>query len=107
MLYYFTRKKATVILKGGINMITIKENTTLVGVSELRAGLEAILEKTRKGLVIIEKRHKPQAVLMSNEEYEHIQQVLEIAEDLVLGFMADERYKNSKSSDYINIEKLL
>ena len=88
-------------------MITIKENTTLVGVSELRAGIEKILEKARKGLVIIEKRHKPQAVLMSNEEYTHIQNVLEMAEDLVLGFIAQERFKNSKDSDYIDIEDLL
>ena len=88
-------------------MITVKENTTLVGVSELRTGIEKILEKARKGLVIIEKRHKPQAVLMSNEEYEHLQHVLEMAEDLVLGFIAEERFKNSKDSDYIDIEDLL
>ena len=88
-------------------MFTVKENTTLVGISEFRAGLEAILEKTRKGLVIIEKRHKPQAVLMSSEEYEQIQQTLETAEDLVLGFLAKERDKNSKAGDYIDIEKLI
>jgi prevent-host-death family protein len=88
-------------------MITIKENTTLVGVSELRSGIEKILEKARKGLVIIEKRHKPQAVLMSSEEYEHMQDVLEVAEDLVLGFIAQERFKKSKEKDYIDIEALL
>ena len=88
-------------------MLTVEENTTLVGVSELRSGIDKILEKARKGLVIIEKRHKPAAILMSNEEYEHIQHVLETAEDLVLGFIADKRYKNSTARDYINIETLL
>ena len=88
-------------------MITVKENTTLVGVSELRAGIDKILEKARKGLVVIEKRHKPQAVLMSSEEYEHIQHMLEIAEDLVLGHIAEDRYKGSKNSDYIDIKELL
>ena len=88
-------------------MITIKENTTLVGVSELRSGIENILEKARKGLVIIEKRHKPAAVIMSNEEYDRIQHVLDTAEDLVLGFIADKRYKSSTSRDYIDIETLL
>ncbi len=88
-------------------MLTIKQNTTLVGVSELRKGLEKILEKARKGLVIIEKRHKPIAVLMSNEEHEHIQHVLDMAEDIVLGFIAHERFKNSKKEDYIDIETLL
>jgi len=89
------------------NMITIEENTTLVGVSELRTGIEKILKKARGGIVIIEKRHKPTAVLMSNEEYKHIQNLLEVAEDLVLGFIADERYKSSNDKDYIDIEMLL
>ena len=88
-------------------MITLKENTTLVGVSELRSGLDKILEKARKGLVIIEKRHKPQAVLMSNEEYEYMTGMLDVAEDLVLGFIAKERLENSKESDYVDIESLL
>ena len=88
-------------------MITTKENTTLVGVSELCSGIEKILKKAQEGLVIIEKRHKPTAVLMSNEEYEHIQNILETAEDLVLGFIADARYKSSNKKDYIDIEALL
>jgi len=88
-------------------MITIKQNTTLVGVSELRKGIEKILERARKGLVIIEKRHKPTAVLMSSEEYEKIQNILETAEDLVLGFIARERFKGGKKKDYIDIENLL
>ena len=44
---------------------------------------------------------------MSNEEYEHIQNLLEVAEDIALGFIAVQRFKNSKEDDYINIEKLL
>jgi prevent-host-death family protein len=88
-------------------MITVKENTTLVGVSELRTGIDKILEKSRKGLVIIEKRHKPTAVLMSNKEYEHIQDLLETAEDLVLGFIANGRFKSTKEEDYVDIENLL
>jgi prevent-host-death family protein len=88
-------------------MITVKQNTTLVGVSELRKGIDAILEKTRHGLVVIEKRHKPAAVLMSNDEYESMQAMLEIAEDLVLGYMARERHANSRDKDYIDIENLL
>jgi prevent-host-death family protein len=91
----------------GRKMLTVKENTTLVGVSELRSGIDKILEKARKGLVIIEKRHKPQAVLMSNEEYESITAMLDLAEDLVLGFIAKERLENCQESDYVDIESLL
>ena len=88
-------------------MLTVKENTTFVGVSELRSGIDKILEKARKGLVVIEKRRKPQAVLMSSEEYEYITGMLDVAEDLVLGFIASERLKNSSESDYVDIESLL
>ena len=88
-------------------MITVKENTTLVGVSELRTGIDNILEKAKEGLVVIEKRHKPQAVLLSSEEYEHMQNMVETAEDLVLGFMACDRFKSSTDKDYIPIKDLL
>ena len=88
-------------------MLTVKENTTLVGVSELRKGIEKILEKALKGLVIIEKRHKPTDVLMSNEEYEHIQQIVEHSEDIVLGFIAHNRLQNSKEKDYLYIKSCL
>ncbi|PIV18671.1 MAG: hypothetical protein COS41_03570 [Elusimicrobia bacterium CG03_land_8_20_14_0_80_50_18] len=88
-------------------MITVHENTTLVGVSELRGKIEKILAKAQKGLVIIEKRHKPMAVLTSQEEYKKIQDYLEIAEDIVLGFIARQRYSESSDRDYIDIEKLL
>lgn len=88
-------------------MFTVKENTTFVGVSELRSGIEKILKKARNGLVIIEKRHKPQAVLISNEEYEHLTNILDMAEDLVLGFIAADRFKKGKESDYLDIETLL
>ncbi|MDA3938229.1 MAG: type II toxin-antitoxin system Phd/YefM family antitoxin [Spirochaetia bacterium] len=88
-------------------MFTVKENTTLVGVSELRSGIDKILEKAKEGLVIIEKRHKPQAVLMSNEQYEHIQNMLELSEDLILGSIAQERYNNSGDDDYIDIKDFL
>ncbi|MGC9367527.1 MAG: type II toxin-antitoxin system Phd/YefM family antitoxin [bacterium] len=88
-------------------MFTVKENTTLVGVSELRKGIDKILEKARKGLVVISKRNKPQAVLMSSEEYQNIMEVMDTAEDVVLVFIAYQRYKNSTESDYIDIESLL
>jgi len=90
----------------GDNMFTVKENTTLVGVSELRSGIDKILEKTNDGLVIIEKRHKPQAVLMSNKQYEDIQNILDLSEDLILGSIAHERYSNSNEEDYIDIKNL-
>lgn len=88
-------------------MLTIKENTTLIGVSELRKGIEKILKMAQRGLVIIEKRHKPAAILLSNDEYEHIQRIVETAEDIVLGAIAQERFEHSNENDYVDIEKFL
>ena len=88
-------------------MITFRENTTLIGVSELRNSIEKILKKAKESLIIIEKRHKRSAVLMSNKEYEHMQHTIDIAEDIVLGSIARQRYNKSSKSDYINIEELL
>lgn len=88
-------------------MINVKQDTTLVGVSELRLGIDKILQKAQNGLVIIEKRHKPQAVIMSSEEYEHMQAVIDVAEDLVLGAIARNRFESSNEKDYIDIEQLL
>ncbi|MBU0467485.1 MAG: type II toxin-antitoxin system Phd/YefM family antitoxin [Candidatus Omnitrophica bacterium] len=88
-------------------MININKDATLVGVSELRKGIDKILEKARKGLVIIEKRHKPQAVMMSSEEFDHMQEVVDIAEDIVLGTIAKMRIEGSKDEDFIDIEELM
>ncbi len=88
-------------------MITVKENTTLVGVSELRTGIDKILEKAQEGLVIIEKRHKPQAVLISQQEYNYMQEIMEMAEDFVLGHIAKERLDKSNDDDFIDIDTFL
>ena len=92
---------------GGLNMITIKEDTTLVGVSELRSGLEAILEESKKHKVLIGRRNKPIAVLIDIERYKEMEAVIELVEDFTLGFLAKERDKSSKSSDYITLEEAL
>ena len=42
-----------------------------------------------------------------NDIYERSKNILETAEDLVLGFIADARYKSSNGKDYIDIEALL
>ena len=87
-------------------MITIKENTTLVGVSELRTHIDEILEESKKHKVLIGKRNKPVAVLMSMEKYNQIETTLDALEDYALGFLARERETQSKSSDYADIREV-
>ena len=87
-------------------MITVKEDTTLVGVSELRTNLDKILEKSKKHKVLIEKRHKPIAVLVDMEKYQRMEAALELLEDYALGLLAKERDGKSASSDYVDLDKL-
>ncbi len=87
-------------------MRTIEKNTTLVGVSELRTNFDEILKKAKGTRVIIEKRKKFMAVLMDMEKYEKMERMLDAVEDIVLGYLAREREKDSDLSDYIDIEEL-
>jgi len=85
-------------------MITEKDNATMMGVSDLRQNLERILEAPQNSTIVIEKHHKPLAVLISDKEYKRMQHLLDMAEDIVLGFLAEERFKKSKNRDFTDIE---
>ena len=85
-------------------MITVKEDTTLVGISELRTHIDEILEQTKKHKVLIGKRNKPVAVLINMEKFHQMEATLDLLEDFALGFLAQERESQSKASDYVDIE---
>ena len=88
-------------------MYTLKEDTTLIGVSELRTHLEKILEEAKYHKVVIEKRNKPVAVLITIDKYNAIEEILDRLEDYQLGKLAAEREKRSRKKDYIDIETAL
>ncbi len=88
-------------------MHTVKEDTTLVGVSELRTRLEKILEEAKHHKVVIEKRNKPVAVLIAIERYNAIEGILDQIEDYELGKLAKEREGKSSRKDYISLEAAL
>lgn len=88
-------------------MITVKEDTTIVGVSELRTHIEKILEESKKHKVLIGKRNKPIAVLLDMEKYNRMEHTLELLEDFALSFLAKERDSKTKSSEYVDIEVAL
>ena len=46
-------------------MVTVKENTTLVGISEFRTKADAIFNQLKSSKVIIERRNRPIAVMVS------------------------------------------
>jgi len=86
-------------------MITVKEDTTLVGISELRTNFAKVLEALGKCKVLLERRNKPLAVIVPIEKYAHMEELLELIEDYGLGYLAKERDLNSRHSDYIPLEK--
>ncbi|OGW93863.1 MAG: hypothetical protein A3G36_00065 [Omnitrophica bacterium RIFCSPLOWO2_12_FULL_45_13] len=88
-------------------MHTIREDTTLVGVSELRTKIEKILEEAKLHKIVIEKRNKPIAVLIAIEQYNAMEELLDGIEDLELGRMAKEREKRSSKKDYVSLRKAL
>ena len=77
-------------------MLTVKEGTTLVGVSELRTKIDEILAQAKKHNVLIEKRNKPVAMLLSIEEFERLESLLEFIEDYGLAALAKQREGKGK-----------
>lgn len=87
-------------------MFTVKEDTTLVGISELRAHFDKVLEALTKYKVLLERRNKPLAVIIPIEKYNRMEELIELIEDAGLGYLAKERDAKSKSRDYIDIDKV-
>ncbi len=77
-------------------MITLKEDTTLIGIAELRNKMSEVMKKIKKHRVILTKRNKPLGVIIDYDEYEHMQKMLEEVEDFVLGTIARERLKRKE-----------
>ena len=86
-------------------MFTVKEDTTLVGISELRTNFNKVLEMLNKYKVLLERRNNPLAVIVPIEKYNRMEKLIELIEDSGLGYLARERDLKSKASDYIDIDK--
>ncbi len=86
-------------------MITVKENTTLVGISELRTNFKRVMELLGTSVVLLERRNKPVAAIVPLDKFEEMEKALEQIEDLGLGYLAAEREARSKASDYIKLEE--
>ena len=86
-------------------MITVKEDTTLVGISELRTKFPKVLEALGKTKVLLEKRNKPLAVIVPIKQYAWMEELEDVMEDFGLGYLAKQRALKSTSSDYIDLEK--
>lgn len=86
-------------------MITVKEETTLVGVSELRTSPERIFKEMEKRPVVIERHRKPIAVLVPVKKFEEMEKLFDLVEDYVLGSLAKEREKKHKNPKWVSVEE--
>jgi prevent-host-death family protein len=87
-------------------MRRVKADTTLVGISELRIRADEVVRMAQREPVILEKRHKPMAVLVPIAQYERTERVLDELEDYLLGLLAKEREQRSRRKDYLSLEEL-
>ncbi|MBI5042642.1 MAG: type II toxin-antitoxin system Phd/YefM family antitoxin [Nitrospirae bacterium] len=84
-------------------MLTIKEDSALIGVAELRTKAAEVLKEVKKHNVILTRRNKPVGVIMDYDEYEKMQAMLDEVEDIVLGKIAMERLER-KDKRVITLE---
>jgi len=69
-------------------MLTVKEDTAIIGVAELRSKAANVLKEIKKHKIILTKRNRPVGIY---GEYEKMEQLLEEVEDIILGNIALER----------------
>ena len=86
-------------------MFTVKHSATLASISELRTNSEQILSQLKENRVILERHKKPVAVMLDYAQYEKIEAMLELAEDLVLGTLAMERDRRADKKDFLDLER--
>ena len=72
-------------------MLSVKEDTTIVGITELRKMIPEILKKIKQEKVILTRRNRPIGILVDYEEYERMEKLIEALEDQILGQLAKER----------------
>lgn len=85
-------------------MKVIEEKTTLVQTSELRTKLDEILKQLSESHVILEKRHRPVAILVAPQEYQRMEESVEQLSDILLALEARAREKR-KNRKYLTLEE--
>jgi prevent-host-death family protein len=85
-------------------MLKVEEDVSFIGISELRKETPTLLKELRQGRVILTRRNKPVGVIINYSEYEHMKNLMERVEDMILGYTAKIR-TDSKKKKYISLEE--
>lgn len=89
--------------------IKFNEDVIIAGTSEFRNSINKFISILKDNKVILTNRNRPQAVLISFEEYEKIGEIIEELEDKYFGEIALSRLEKIKSggSKILSHEEIL
>jgi prevent-host-death family protein len=85
-------------------MLTVKEDTTVIGITELRKMIPEILKKIKREKVILTRRNRPIGILVDYQEFERIEQMIDLIEDHLLGKLSSGR-ASRKSRKTVSLEE--
>jgi prevent-host-death family protein len=90
-------------------MLTVKEDTTVIGITELRKRIPELLKRIKREKVVLTRRNQPVGILVDYEEFEKMEQMIDLIEDQLLGKLAGERAsrKGRKTISLEEAEKLV
>lgn len=83
-------------------MLHISDHIKLIGSTELRTEIPKLTKDVQVQTVIVTKRGKPVAVLQNYAQYKEKEDLLDTFEDLILGYLAKERFDRSTAKDYVD-----
>jgi len=86
-------------------MFILDDKTALIGSTDLRTNIPKVENMEYERLIVM-KREKPVAVLMTFDQYRKNQDRIDELEDIVLGYMAKDRDEGSTNEDYISMEEV-
>lgn len=80
-------------------MYMAKEDTVLLGVSELKSVFPSLLGHLREQRIVVTNRNRPCAVVLDYEEFKHLEALLDRAEEKIWAKKVKQRkrQKNKKS----------
>ncbi|MBI3313748.1 MAG: type II toxin-antitoxin system Phd/YefM family antitoxin [Candidatus Omnitrophica bacterium] len=84
--------------------MTISEKSITVHLSELKTNPTKTLKQLAKNQIILQKRNKPVAVLISYRKFRKLERRIDSIESNVLGLIAKQRFENTSKSQYLPLK---
>lgn len=87
-------------------MIHIDENTIMIGATEFRSEMPKLMKLLGQKRIIVMQRGEPIGVFSDFNDYQQQENWADVFEDVVLGYLAKERYESSDEKDYYTSEEM-